>query len=92
MMNNGVHVNGIEYPVVAENEARLRLNLMPQHTFENMDIFVQVFDKVYKEAVIVYHEALDAFYKRQELRILDEEKKEVAETVVAQQTSKDSKL
>jgi len=29
MMDNGVHVNGIEYPVVAENEARLRLNLMP---------------------------------------------------------------
>lgn len=51
MMDNGVHVNGIEYPVVAENEARLRLNLQPQHTFENMDIFVEVFDKVYKEAV-----------------------------------------
>jgi glycine C-acetyltransferase len=29
MMDEGVHVNGIEYPVVAENEARLRLNLMP---------------------------------------------------------------
>lgn len=48
MMDNGVHVNGIEYPVVAENEARLRLNLQPQHSFENMDIFVDTFDKVYK--------------------------------------------
>jgi len=29
MMDEGVHVNGIEYPVVGMNEARLRLNLMP---------------------------------------------------------------
>jgi len=48
MMDNGVHVNGIEYPVVANNEARLRLNLMPQHTIENMDIFIEIFDDVYK--------------------------------------------
>lgn len=48
MMDEGVHVNGIEYPVVGMNEARLRLNLMPQHTKENMDIFVDIFDKVFK--------------------------------------------
>lgn len=29
MMDEGVHVNGIEYPVVGMGEARLRLNLMP---------------------------------------------------------------
>jgi len=51
MMDNGVHVNGIEYPVVGMNEARLRLNLMPQHTIENMDIFIDLFDDVYKQSV-----------------------------------------
>jgi len=29
MMDEGVHVNGIEYPIVGMGEARLRLNLMP---------------------------------------------------------------
>lgn len=72
-MDNGVHVNGIEYPVVAENEARLRLNLMPQHTFENMNIFVDVFDRVYKQAVQIFQDALESFAKRQEQRALEEE-------------------
>lgn len=76
MMDNGVHVNGIEYPVVAENEARLRLNLQPQHSFENMDIFVDTFDKVYKQSVQIFEEALDDFQKKQELKQLEEEKKE----------------
>ena len=29
MLDTGVHVNGIEYPVVKMGQARLRLNLMP---------------------------------------------------------------
>lgn len=32
MMDKGVHVNGIEFPVVKMGQARLRVNLMPQHT------------------------------------------------------------
>jgi glycine C-acetyltransferase len=28
----GVHVNGIEYPVVKMGQARLRVSIMPQHT------------------------------------------------------------
>lgn len=28
----GVHVNGIEYPVVKIGQARLRVSVMPQHT------------------------------------------------------------
>lgn len=32
MMDMGVHVNGIEYPVVKIGQARLRVGLMPQHT------------------------------------------------------------
>jgi len=34
MMEEGVHVNGVEFPVVSIGQARLRVNLMPQHTFE----------------------------------------------------------
>lgn len=39
-MDNGVHVNGIEFPVVKVGQARLRVNLMPQHTREQLDKFV----------------------------------------------------
>ena len=40
MMDNGIHVNGIEYPVVKIGQARLRVNLMPQHTKDHLDKFV----------------------------------------------------
>lgn len=40
MMDMGIHVNGIEYPVVKVGQARLRVNLMPQHTHEQLDKFV----------------------------------------------------
>lgn len=40
MMDNGIHVNGIEFPVVTLGQARLRVNLMPQHTKEHLDVFV----------------------------------------------------
>ena len=45
MMDNGIHVNGIEWPVVKLGYARLRVNLMPQHTKEHLDTFVEVFEK-----------------------------------------------
>ena len=44
MMDKGVHVNGIEYPVVKIGQARLRVSMFPQHTKEHMDRFVQVFE------------------------------------------------
>lgn len=50
MMDNGVHVNGIEYPVVGIGQARLRLNLMPKHDQKNIDIMVDSFDRSMKEA------------------------------------------
>eukprot|EP00178_Gracilaria_changii_P012679 TRINITY_DN35824_c0_g1_i1.p1 TRINITY_DN35824_c0_g1~~TRINITY_DN35824_c0_g1_i1.p1 ORF type:complete len:181 (-),score=8.93 TRINITY_DN35824_c0_g1_i1:88-630(-) len=40
MMDRGVHVNGIEYPVVKLGQARLRVCLLPQHTKAHMDKFV----------------------------------------------------
>ncbi|EGR34712.1 hypothetical protein IMG5_003450 [Ichthyophthirius multifiliis] len=75
MMDNEVHVNGIEYPVVAMNEARLRLNLQPQHGEENMDIFVDIFDKVFKQAVKIFDEAMEVYQKKQEKRLEKEETK-----------------
>jgi 7-keto-8-aminopelargonate synthetase-like enzyme len=45
MMDLGVHVNGIEYPVVKIGQARLRVSLMPQHTHEHLDTFVRVFER-----------------------------------------------
>ena len=42
-INSGVHVNGIEFPVVKIGQARLRVNLMPQHTKEHLDSFVEIF-------------------------------------------------
>ena len=43
MMDRGVHVNGIEYPVVKIGQARLRVCMLPQHTKAHMDTFVTVF-------------------------------------------------
>ena len=40
MMDRGVHVNGIEYPVVKYGQARLRVCLLPQHTKAHMDKFI----------------------------------------------------
>ena len=44
-MDLGVHVNGIEYPVVKVGQARLRVGLIPQHTKEHLDIFYEIFMK-----------------------------------------------
>ncbi len=46
----GVHVNGIEFPVVKLGQARLRVSIMPQHTKEQLDTFVRVFEKALMKA------------------------------------------
>ena len=50
MMDKGVHVNGIEYPVVKVGQARLRVCLLPQHTKAHMDRFIQVFEESLKKS------------------------------------------
>jgi len=50
MMDEGIHVNGIEFPVVSVGEARLRVNLMPQHTKEHMDLFIEKFESALKQS------------------------------------------
>jgi len=66
MMDEGVHVNGIEYPVVALGEARLRLNLMPQHTRENLDLMVVTFDKLFKLATLYVDKGMEDLQKELE--------------------------
>jgi len=49
MLNCGVVVNGIEFPIVPKGKARLRLQLQAIHTQEHLDIFVSRFDECYKQ-------------------------------------------
>ena len=40
MYSEGIIVNPVEYPAVPRGEARLRLQIQPGHTKENLDLFV----------------------------------------------------
>lgn len=53
-MDLGVHVNGIEYPVVKIGQARLRVNLMPQHTHEQLNKFVEIFERSLVKSNAIY--------------------------------------
>ena len=61
MMDRGVHVNGIEYPVVKVGQARLRLSLLPQHTKAHMDRFVVVFEESLKKAQMILEESMSRY-------------------------------
>lgn len=54
----GIHVNGIEFPVVSIGQARLRVNLMPQHTHEHLDKFIDVFEKCLVQSEKILDDAL----------------------------------
>jgi glycine C-acetyltransferase len=41
MLNKGVIVNGIEFPIVPKGKARLRLQLQAIHTKEHLDTFIE---------------------------------------------------
>jgi 7-keto-8-aminopelargonate synthetase-like enzyme len=64
MMENGVHVNGIEYPVVGSGKARLRLNIMPAHVEKNIDIMVKVFDKCYKLGNKIVEKSMEMYAEK----------------------------
>lgn len=46
LYSSGVIVNPVEYPAVARGEARLRLQIQPGHTKENLDHFVDSLKKI----------------------------------------------
>jgi glycine C-acetyltransferase len=57
-INLGIHVNGIEFPVVSVGEARLRVNLMPQHTKEHMDLFIEKFESALKQSNLIFEKII----------------------------------
>jgi glycine C-acetyltransferase len=57
-INLGIHVNGIEFPVVSVGEARLRVNLMPQHTKEHMDLFIEKFESALKQSNEIFEKTI----------------------------------
>ena len=58
MMDKGVHVNGIEYPVVGIGQARLRVSLLPQHTKEHLDRFIQVYEESMEKAKEIFDKSM----------------------------------
>ena len=61
MMDMGVHVNGIEFPVVKIGQARLRVSIMPQHTKENLDTFVRVFVRAKEKATVIFERQMKVY-------------------------------
>ncbi len=59
MMDLGVHVNGIEFPVVKMGQARLRVSLLPQHTKEHLDRFVEVFEQSLDISNVLFNKFMD---------------------------------
>ncbi len=66
MMDLGVHVNGIEYPVVKIGQARLRVSLMPQHTTEHLDTFVRIFERSLEKANAIYERDMKVYMDKME--------------------------
>lgn len=66
MLDHGVHVNGIEYPVVKIGQARLRVNLMPQHTKEHLDTFVKVFELSLNKSNEIFERETKKFEEKME--------------------------
>lgn len=60
----GVHVNGIEFPVVKLGQARLRVSIMPQHTKEHLDTFVSVFETAMTRATAIYERQLKVYQEK----------------------------
>jgi glycine C-acetyltransferase len=52
----GVIANLVEYPAVAKGSARLRLQVMPQHTREHVDRFVDGLEKAIEDTRRIYME------------------------------------
>lgn len=65
MSKVGIHVNGIEFPVVSIGQARLRVNLMPQHTKQHLDFFVEKFEKCLAESKLILEKMLERLEQKQ---------------------------
>lgn len=54
MLDEGVVVNGIEFPVVSKGSARLRVCFMPNHEEKHIDILVETFERCLKKSKEIY--------------------------------------
>ncbi|CAD8074028.1 unnamed protein product [Paramecium sonneborni] len=61
MLDEGIHCNGIEYPIVKMGQARLRVNLQPQHSKDQMDTFIETFDFCFKKATQITQDSLERY-------------------------------
>jgi glycine C-acetyltransferase len=61
----GIHVNGIEFPVVSIGQARLRVNLMPQHTKAQLDLFVTKFESCLDQSKKMFDKMLERLEQQQ---------------------------
>ncbi|CAK56862.1 unnamed protein product (macronuclear) [Paramecium tetraurelia] len=61
MIDEGIHCNGIEYPIVRMGQARLRVNLQPQHTKEHLDTFIETFHFCFVKATKIVEESLEKY-------------------------------
>lgn len=63
-MDLGVHVNGIEYPVVKIGQARIRVSLTPQHTKYHLDTFVKVLEIAIKRAKVIFDREMKVYEEK----------------------------
>lgn len=47
--------------MVKIGQARLRVNLMPQHTQEHLDLFVEIFEKSLQKSKIIFEEEMKVY-------------------------------
>jgi len=53
LLQEGIYVIGFSYPVVPQNEARIRVQISAAHSMDNLDQCVEAFKKVGKEMEIL---------------------------------------
>jgi glycine C-acetyltransferase len=52
-LNEGIYVIGFSYPVVPQDQARIRVQISAAHTRENLDRCVEGFVKVGREFGVI---------------------------------------
>ena len=58
MLDEGVVVNGIEFPVVSKGTARLRVCIMPNHEEKHIDVLVETFERCYKKSKEIFRKCI----------------------------------
>jgi glycine C-acetyltransferase len=61
MMDSGIHVNSVEYPVVKIGQSRIRICLFPQHTKAHLDQFVTIFEKCMAKSKIIMEKSISQY-------------------------------